>query len=113
MLIDSHTLLFLGGSVLRIDELEINPALKLISYDRREEGEMSRKISSLLPPRLRLICSQAIVESVPEMRLSDDVAGVGRIRLQFDTQTTHNSLDVVGRIAILRAPHPLQKQVGG
>jgi hypothetical protein len=43
MLIDSHTLLFLGGSVLRIDELEINPALKLISYDRREEGEMSRK----------------------------------------------------------------------
>ena len=43
MLIDSHTLLFLGGSVLRKDELEINPALKLISYDRREEGEMSRK----------------------------------------------------------------------
>jgi hypothetical protein len=43
MLIDSHTLLFFGGSVLRIDELEINPALKLISYDRREEGEMSRK----------------------------------------------------------------------
>jgi hypothetical protein len=29
--------------VLRIDELEINPALKLILYDRREEGEMSRK----------------------------------------------------------------------
>ena len=29
--------------MLRIDELEINPALKLISYDRREEGEMSRK----------------------------------------------------------------------
>jgi len=43
MLIDSHTLLFLGGSVLRIDEPEINTALKLISYDRREEGEMSRK----------------------------------------------------------------------
>jgi hypothetical protein len=43
MLIDSHTLLFLGGSVLRIDELEINTALKLISYDRREEEEMSRK----------------------------------------------------------------------
>jgi hypothetical protein len=43
MLIDSHTLLFLEGSVLRIDELEINTALKLISYDRREEGKMSRK----------------------------------------------------------------------
>jgi hypothetical protein len=43
MLIDSHSLLFLEGSVLRIDELEINTALKLISYDRREEWEMSRK----------------------------------------------------------------------
>ena len=43
MLIDSHTLLFLEGSVLRIDELEINTALKLISYDRREEEEMSRR----------------------------------------------------------------------
>jgi len=39
MLIDSHTLLFFGGSVLRIDELEINTELKLISYDRREEGK--------------------------------------------------------------------------
>lgn len=43
MLIDSHTLLFLGGSVLRLDELGINTKLKLISYDRREEGEMSMR----------------------------------------------------------------------
>jgi len=43
MLIDSHTLLFLGESVLRLDELGINTKLKLISYDRREEGEMSMR----------------------------------------------------------------------
>lgn len=43
MLIVSHTLLFLGGSVLRIDELEINTELKLVSYDRRERGKMSRR----------------------------------------------------------------------
>jgi hypothetical protein len=37
MMIDSDALLFLRVSVLRINELEMNTELKLISYDRREE----------------------------------------------------------------------------
>jgi len=39
MMFDSHALLFLRVSVLRIHELEINTELKLVSYDRREEGK--------------------------------------------------------------------------
>jgi len=47
------------------------------------------------------------------MRLSNDVAWMSGIRLYFDAQTTHDPFDVIGRIAILMAPHLLQEQPRG
>jgi hypothetical protein len=52
-------------------------------------------------------CSQRIVQSIPEMRLGDDVLRMSRIGLQFDTQTAYDTLYIIGCIALLRTPHPL------
>lgn len=58
-------------------------------------------------------CSQAITQSISEVWFSDDVARMGRIRLQFDAQAAHNAFDIVVRVVILGAPYTLYQQTSG
>lgn len=53
--------------------------------------------------------SQRIVQSIPEVRFGDDVLRMGRIGLQFGAQTAYDTFHIIGRIAILRTPYPLQE----
>src|SRR5450759_1399186 len=53
---------------------------------------------------------QAIAQSISEVWFSDDVTWMGRVRLQFDAQAAHNTLNVVIRVVILGAPYTLYQQ---
>src|SRR5450755_196458 len=54
-----------------------------------------------------------IVHPISKMRLSDDILWMSRIRFQLGAQATYNDFYILGRVAILQTPYPLQEELCG
>src|SRR5207248_237527 len=66
------------------------------SEEIRARGVTSDPPGTVLPD----LVSQGVVQPVSDMWLRKNVPWMSGIRFQFDAQTTHDSLDVIGLVAI-------------